>query len=93
MSKNQDEMEDMKQLNATMEQEMQRCRQKEVELLEFTQKLTEINVQLQSDFTSLDEKVNYLYFRIHFNVLYNVVYLNFAGDSDGEGAADTYKEV
>ena len=36
----------------------QRCRAKESELLEYTQRLTESNVKLQSDLATLQEKVN-----------------------------------
>ncbi len=42
-----------------MELDMERCREKEKELLEFTQKLTETNVRLQSDYTAIKEKVKY----------------------------------
>ena len=57
LSKNQEELETTRQLNSDMEQDMQRCRSKEIELLEFTQKLTEKNVAVQSDYTALQDKV------------------------------------
>ena len=57
LSKNQEELDSIKQENADMELDMERCREKEKELLEFTQKLTETNVRLQSDYTAIKEKV------------------------------------
>lgn len=59
LSKNQEELDSIKQENADMELDMERCREKEKELLEFTQKLTETNVRLQSDYTAIKEKVKY----------------------------------
>lgn len=60
LSKNQEELDSIKQENADMELDMERCREKEKELLEFTQKLTETNVRLQSDYTAIKEKVKLL---------------------------------
>ena len=57
LAKNQEELDAVRQDNEDMEQDMQRCRNKEKELLEFTQKLTETNVRLQSDLTAIQEKV------------------------------------
>ena len=53
MSKNQEELEHIRQINQELEQGIQRCRSKETELLEFTQRLTYKNVQLQSELTAL----------------------------------------
>lgn len=55
--KNQEELDLIKQMNLDLEEDMQRCRSKESELLEFTQRLTETNVRLQSDLATLQEKV------------------------------------
>ena len=40
-----------------LEDDMRRCREKESELLEYTQRLTETNVRLQSELASVQEKV------------------------------------
>ena len=60
-SKYQEELETIKQSNLDLEEDMQRCRAKESELLEFTQRLTETNVRLQSELATLQEKVNITY--------------------------------
>lgn len=39
---------------------MESCRNREAELLEFTQKLTEKNVRLQSEFTAVEAKAHQL---------------------------------
>lgn len=57
LAKNQEEFESIRQSNVEIEEEMRRCQAKEVELLGFTQKLTETNVQLQSNLTEALEKV------------------------------------
>ncbi len=51
---------------------MQRCRAKESELLEFTQRLTETNVRLQSELATLQEKVSFIWLfkmNLHNNLL------------------------
>lgn len=58
MAKNQEALDSVKQDNIDLELDVQRCRDKERELLEFTQRLTETNVRLQSDFTAIQEKVS-----------------------------------
>ncbi|XP_046639587.1 coiled-coil domain-containing protein 186-like isoform X1 [Daphnia pulicaria] len=59
-SKHQEELETIKQSNLDLEEDMQRCRAKESELLEFTQRLTETNVRLQSELATLQEKAQSL---------------------------------
>lgn len=66
LSKNQEELEDIRQANSDLEFDMQKCHAKENELLEFTRKLTEKNVNLQSDYTALKERV---IFWIRFDLL------------------------
>lgn len=56
LATNQEEMEEMRQRDAERQVAMDRCLAKESELLEFTQRLTEKNVQLQSTLTSLEER-------------------------------------
>ena len=53
----QGEMEQIRQENNDLQTDMVVCRQKEAELLEFTAKLTEKNVCLQSEFRCLEAKV------------------------------------
>jgi len=60
LSKNQEELENIRQTNSDLEHDMERCRAKENELLEFTGKLTEKNVNLQSDHTALRERARFL---------------------------------
>jgi hypothetical protein len=43
--------------NAELQQDMAACREREAELLDFTQKLTEKNVRLQSEFSAVEAKV------------------------------------
>ncbi|CAH2005346.1 unnamed protein product [Acanthoscelides obtectus] len=50
----------LKQRNSDLESDMESCRVKEAELLIFTQQLTEKNVRLQSEFTSMETKVQQL---------------------------------
>jgi len=57
LSKNQEELESIRQANSDLEHDMEKCHAKENELLEFTRKLTEKNVNLQSDYTALRERV------------------------------------
>ncbi|XP_070511664.1 coiled-coil domain-containing protein 186 isoform X2 [Cardiocondyla obscurior] len=55
--------EKLLQLQSTNEElvsDMQACRQKEADMLDFTQKLTDTNVRLQSEFIAIQTKVNYL---------------------------------
>jgi hypothetical protein len=40
------------------------CREREAELLDFTQKLTEKNVRLQLEFSTTEAKVAYIVFRL-----------------------------
>lgn len=41
-----------------MQSDMQACRQKEADMLDFTQKLTDTNVRLQSEFITIQTKAN-----------------------------------
>ncbi|GJQ74839.1 hypothetical protein Trydic_g21675 [Trypoxylus dichotomus] len=50
----------LKQRNVELESDMESCRIKEAELLLFTQQLTDKNVRLQSEFTSMETKVQQL---------------------------------
>ncbi|CAH1186630.1 unnamed protein product [Phyllotreta striolata] len=50
----------LKQRNAELESDMETCRSREAELLLFTQQLTEKNVRLQSEFTSMETRVQQL---------------------------------
>ena len=53
---------------------MERCRAKENELLEFTGKLTEKNVNLQSDHTALRERVLNIYIcQFNLNQLFSII--------------------
>lgn len=47
----------LKQRNAELESDMEVCRAREAELLLFTQQLTDKNVRLQSEFTTMETKV------------------------------------
>lgn len=49
----------LKQRNAELESDMEVCRVREAELLLFTQQLTDKNVRLQSEFTTMETKVRY----------------------------------
>lgn len=60
LSKNQEELESIRQANSDLEHDMEKCHAKENELLEFTRKLTEKNVNLQSDYTALRERARFL---------------------------------
>lgn len=51
------EMERLRQTNLELQQDASACREREAELLEFTQKLTEKNVRLQSEFSALEARV------------------------------------
>ncbi|XP_018561678.1 coiled-coil domain-containing protein 186 [Anoplophora glabripennis] len=50
----------LKQRNSELESDMESCRVREAELLLFTQQLTDKNVRLQSEFTSMETKVQQL---------------------------------
>nr|CAH7716678.1 unnamed protein product [Callosobruchus chinensis] len=50
----------LKQRNSDLEGDMESCRVREAELLLFTQQLTDKNVRLQSEFTSMESKVQQL---------------------------------
>lgn len=54
---NQSEMERLRQSNTELLQDTERCRKREADMLEFTQKLTAKNVRLQSEFTAVEAKV------------------------------------
>lgn len=51
-------IEELKTANDELKQEMEICREREAELLNFTEKLTHKNVNLQSEFAILEAKVN-----------------------------------
>ncbi|KAG5325527.1 CC186 protein, partial [Pseudoatta argentina] len=46
--------------NEELQSDMQACRQKEADMLDFTQKLTDTNVRLQSEFIVIQTKANHL---------------------------------
>ncbi|XP_018313701.1 coiled-coil domain-containing protein 186 isoform X2 [Mycetomoellerius zeteki] len=46
--------------NEELQSDMQACRQKEADMLDFTQKLTDTNVRLQSEFTAIQTEANHL---------------------------------
>lgn len=48
----------LKQRNVELESDMESCRVREAELLLFTQQLTDKNVRLQSEFTTMETKVS-----------------------------------
>lgn len=50
----------LKNRNSELECDMEACREREAELLLFTQQLTDKNVRLQSEFTSMETKVQQL---------------------------------
>lgn len=54
------ESERLRTSNTEFQQEIQSCREREAELLEFTQKLTEKNVRLQSEFTAVEARAHQL---------------------------------
>lgn len=54
------EVERLQSLNNEIEGDLLSCRQKEAELLAFTQKLTDKNVQIQSQFSALQSKAQLL---------------------------------
>lgn len=52
-------MERLRLTNVELQQDAAACREREAELLDFTQKLTEKNVRLQSEFSALEAKVSF----------------------------------
>jgi hypothetical protein len=50
-------VEQLRLINVELQQDMAACREQEAELLDFTQKLTEKNVRLQSEFSATEAKV------------------------------------
>lgn len=54
------EMERLRQTNVDLQQDAAACREREAELLDFTQKLTEKNVRLQSEFSALEARAHML---------------------------------
>ncbi|XP_065207039.1 coiled-coil domain-containing protein 186 isoform X2 [Planococcus citri] len=56
----QTEIDRLKEINDELRQDMESCREREAELLNFTEKLTAKNVSLQSDYATLESKTNAL---------------------------------
>nr|CAD7575434.1 unnamed protein product [Timema californicum] len=56
----QSEVERLRLSNADLQQDMAGCREREAELLDFTQKLTDKNVRLQSEFSATEAKAQQL---------------------------------
>jgi chromosome segregation ATPase len=56
----QGEVEHLRLSNTELQQDMSACREREAELLDFTQKLTEKNVRLQSEFSAIEAKAQQL---------------------------------
>jgi len=54
------EVQQLRSTNEELRSDMQACRQKEADMLDFTQKLTHKNVCLQSEFTAIETKANHL---------------------------------
>lgn len=54
------EIKHLRLANEELQGDMSACRQKETEMLDFTQKLTDKNVQLQSEFTGIETTVKQL---------------------------------
>lgn len=54
------EIQQLRLVNEDLQSDMQACRQKEADMLNFTQKLTDKNVGLQSDFITIQAKANRL---------------------------------
>ncbi|XP_076241676.1 coiled-coil domain-containing protein 186 isoform X2 [Calliopsis andreniformis] len=55
-----EEIKLLRTANEELQADMFACRQKEAEMLDFTQKLTDKNVRLQSEFTAIETKVKQL---------------------------------
>ena len=49
-------MERLRQTNQELQMDMDSCRQRQAQMLEFTQKLTDKNVRLQSEFNTIEAK-------------------------------------
>lgn len=64
-------MERLRQTNVELQQDAAACREREAELLDFTQKLTEKNVRLQSEFSALEAKVSVCHYECFCLVSYN----------------------
>ncbi|XP_014478393.1 PREDICTED: coiled-coil domain-containing protein 186 isoform X2 [Dinoponera quadriceps] len=54
------EMQQLRSANEELQSDMHACRQKEADMLDFTQKLTDKNVRLQSEFIAIQRKADYL---------------------------------
>lgn len=52
------ETDRLKEMNDELRQDMESCREREIEMLNFTQKLTAKNVALQSEYATLEARVN-----------------------------------
>ncbi|XP_015602940.1 coiled-coil domain-containing protein 186 isoform X2 [Cephus cinctus] len=60
LSSNETEVQRLRQANEELQSDMESCRQREAHMLDFTQKLTDKNVRLQSEFTSIEAKAQQL---------------------------------
>lgn len=60
LTSSQAEVERLRESNEELLKEMALCREREAELLDFTQKLTEKNVRLQSEFSAIEAKAEML---------------------------------
>lgn len=67
----QSDLERVRQVNSDLEREIAASRVKEAELLDFTQKLTEKNVRLQSEFSANETKVSLVKFPVCYLFRYN----------------------
>ncbi|XP_046486781.1 coiled-coil domain-containing protein 186 isoform X2 [Neodiprion pinetum] len=56
LSSNDAEVERLRQSNTELQADMEWCREREAHMLDFTQKLTDKNVRLQSEFTAIEAK-------------------------------------
>ncbi|XP_066582391.1 coiled-coil domain-containing protein 186-like isoform X2 [Prorops nasuta] len=54
------EVQNLRQCSEEMQSDMESCRQREAHMLDFTQKLTDKNVRLQSEFSAIEAKVKEL---------------------------------
>ncbi|KAK0161402.1 hypothetical protein PV327_009876 [Microctonus hyperodae] len=57
---NEMELERLRRVNQELKIDMDCCREREVQMLDFTQKLTDKNVRLQSEFSAIESKANQL---------------------------------
>ncbi|XP_011159280.1 coiled-coil domain-containing protein 186 isoform X2 [Solenopsis invicta] len=53
-------LQQLQSINEELQSDMQACRQKEADMLDFTQKLTDKNVRLQSEFIAIQTKTSHL---------------------------------